>query len=142
MAAMLVEKKLQEADFRKDEALAFPPIRSFRQRMLLFSPQEDTASCRILWAKTNLRIHVQTWKGCHTLKATAMNTLEPRPLLFPRGSRDQEAGSSNVEGIITHRFQRYYELEKNFQNKVDLTSHFLNLAKVNQSASSSGFMSI
>ncbi len=52
MAAILVEKKLQEADFRKDEALAFPPIRSFRQRMLLFSPQEDTASCRILWAKT------------------------------------------------------------------------------------------
>ncbi len=52
MAAMLVEKKLQEEDFRKDEALAFPPIRSFRQIMLLFSPQEDTASCRILWAKT------------------------------------------------------------------------------------------
>ncbi len=71
-----------------------------------------------------------------------MNTLKPRPLLFPRGSRDQETGSSNVEGIITHRFQRYYELEKMFQNKVDLTSHFLNLAEVNQSASSSGFMSI
>ena len=139
MAAMLVEKRLQEADFREDEALAFPLIRSFRQRMLLFSPQEDTASCRILWAKTNLRIHVQTWKGCHTLKATAMNTLKPRPLLFPR---DQEAGSSNVEGIITHRFQRYYELEKMFQNKVDLTSHFLNLAKVNQTASNCGFMSI
>jgi hypothetical protein len=84
---------------------------------------------------------MQTWKKC-LLKATVLETLQPRPLLFLRGSREQEAGSGNVEGIIAHRFQRYYELEKMFQNKVDLTSHFLNLAKIDQTASSSEFMSI